>query len=89
MRNILMSRGALVPSTESQPEASVCNEWDEDVTANMSLMWMWVCVQGAAGAADGLREAVHLTEQQCQLPGALQHPATGQQPDQVSGFSFQ
>lgn len=43
------------------------------------------CVSGAAGAADRLREAVFLKEQQCELPGALQHPTTGQQPDQVRG----
>lgn len=45
---------------------------------------MCACVvAGAAGAADGLREAVLLAGQQCELPGALQRPATGQQPDQV------
>ena len=43
------------------------------------------CVSGAAGAVDGLREAVFLTERRRQLPGAVQHPATGQQPDQVRG----
>lgn len=44
-----------------------------------------MCVSGAAGAVDGLREAVLLTEQQQwhQLSGALQHPAPGEQPDPV------
>lgn len=55
----------------------------------MVLMLMCACVPGAAGAADGLGEAVRLAEQQCELPGALQHPATGQQPDQVSGVYLQ
>lgn len=45
------------------------------------------CVAGASGAADGLREAVHRTEQQHELPGAVQHPAACQQPDQVGTWS--
>lgn len=52
-------------------------------------MSMCACVPGAAGAADRLGEAVLLSEQQCELAGALQHPATGQQPDQVSGIYLQ
>lgn len=44
-----------------------------------------MCVSGAAGAVDGVREAVLLTEQQQwnQISGALQHPAPGKQPDPV------
>lgn len=46
-----------------------------------------LCVSGAAGAADGFGETVLLTERQHQLSGALQHPATGKQSDQVSILS--
>lgn len=42
-----------------------------------------MCVSGAAGAADRLREAVFLTQQQHPLSGALQHPSAGKQSDQV------
>lgn len=45
-----------------------------------------MCVSGAAGVADRLREAVFLTEQQHPFSGALQHPATGKQSDQVRIF---
>lgn len=47
------------------------------------LVLRWMCVSGAAGAADRLWEAVFLTQQQHPLSGALQHPAVGKQSDQV------
>lgn len=50
-------------------------------TTHMVLRWM--CVSGAAGAADRLREAVFLTQQQHPLSGALQYPSAGKQSDQV------
>lgn len=39
---------------------------------------------GPAGSVDGAGEAVHLPGKQPELPGALQHPAPGQQSDPVS-----
>lgn len=44
---------------------------------------MCLRVPGAARPPDWFGEAVCAAEQHCQLPGALQHPATGQQSDQV------
>lgn len=51
-----------------------------------TLVLRLMCVSGAAGAADRLREAVFLAEQQHPLSGALQHPAIGKQSDQVRMF---
>lgn len=63
---------------------NVVQDWNQDVQPLCSLL-MKLVVSGATGASDGLREAVHTAEQQFELPGVLQHPATGQQSDQVRG----
>lgn len=57
---------------------------DKCMTTHTVLRGMYL--SGAAGAVDWLREAVLFTEQQQQwhqLSGALQHPASGKQPDPV------
>lgn len=59
------------------------SSWDEPMTMPLLMWLMCACVSGAARAANGLGEAVYVTEQHNELPGALQHSATGQQPDQV------
>lgn len=81
--NTNLNRLSQRTSVRWAPTLSVAASQAIQCVATHSVL-RWMCVSGAAGAVNGLREAV-LTEQQQwhQLSGALQHPAPGKQPDPV------